>query len=54
MSHRKLVSIDDYRKSARGAPQIFHIFDGALFGEGRLLERGAYFEIRNSDFSYAF
>ena len=31
-------------------------FDGALIGEWRLLERGAYFKIlknRNSDFSYA-
>ena len=43
--------------SARGALQIFRIFNRALVGEGRLLERGAYFKIlknRNSDFSYAF
>ena len=31
--------------SALGAFLIFHIFDGALIGEGRLLERGTYFEI---------
>ena len=43
--------------SARGALWVFYIFYGALIEEGRLLERGAYFEIlknRNSDFSYAF
>ena len=27
--------------SARGALQIFHIFDGALIGKGRLSKRGA-------------
>ena len=43
--------------NARGALQIFHIFDEALIGERFLVERGAYFEIlknRNSDFSFAF
>ena len=36
---------------------LFHIFDGALIEEGRLLERVTYFKIlknKNSDFSYAF
>ena len=43
--------------SARGALQILPIFDRALIGEGRLLERDAYFEIfknKNSDFPHAF
>ena len=43
--------------SARGALLIFHIFDGALIGEERLLERGTYFDIlknRTSDFLCAF
>ena len=43
--------------SARGALENFHIFNRALIGERRLLEKNAYFEIlkyRNSDFSYAF
>ena len=38
--------------SAQGALLSFHIFNGALIGEGHLLERGAYFEIlknRNSE-----
>ena len=38
--------------SAQGALLIFLILDGALIGEGHLLERGAYFEIlknRNSE-----
>ena len=43
--------------SARGALYIFRISDQPLIGEGRLLERDAYFKIlksRNSEFSYAF
>ena len=43
--------------SARGALKTFHIFDGALIGEGHLSERGTYFKIlknRNSDFWYVF
>ena len=35
--------------SASGALYIFLIFDGALIGEGRLLERDAYFEILKID-----
>ena len=50
------VTVNDLM-SARGALNFSHFFDGALIGERLLLERGAYFEIRenrNLNFSYAF